>query len=81
MKKLEKPVLAEGEVTGHAHVLEDPTIEVFEGENGLREFQTESPTRVVHEEHNPIEIPVGNFASGKVLEFDHFAEEARQVRD
>jgi hypothetical protein len=79
-KKLEKPVLADGEVTGHAHVL-DSSVDVFELDNGLREFSLETPATIKHEEHKPIVLPEGDYVSGKVLEYDHFAEEARVVRD
>jgi hypothetical protein len=77
-KKLEKPILAEGETTGHAHVIEG--VEVFE-EEGIREFATKTPATVKHEEHKTVEIPSGNWQSDKVVEYDHFAEEAKKVRD
>lgn len=80
MKKLEKPILAEGEVTGHAHVLEG-NVDVYELDNGLRQFNLDSPTTIVHEEHKKIELPPGEYLSGKVLEYDHFLEESRQVLD
>jgi hypothetical protein len=79
-KKLESPVLAEGEVTGHAHVLQGD-VDVYEDENGYREFCIDKPTSLYHEEHNVITIPEGDYVSGKVLEYDHFAEEAKQVMD
>lgn len=76
MKKLDKRVLAEGEVTGHAHRVE---VDVFEDEQGLRHFQGRTP--LTHEEHKRIEIPSGKWVSGRVREYDHFSEEARNVID
>lgn len=74
-KKLGR-VLAEGEVTGHAHRVE---VDVFEGVDGTREF--EGATTVTHEEHKPVSLEPKEWASGPVREFDHLLEEARQVRD
>lgn len=69
--------LAEGEVTGHAHVLERS--DVFE-DDGYRYFSCDTDT-IHHEEHKPITLPRGKYASGIVSEYDHFAEEARNVKD
>jgi hypothetical protein len=79
-KKLLKPVLAEGEATGHAHTLESD-VDVFELENGIREFKLSQDTVLTHQEHNPITLPKGTYVSDKVIEYDHFTEEARQVQD
>lgn len=81
MEKIDGKKLAEGEITGHAHILDNA--EVFELDNGLRIFSGEKENILTHEEHNPIIIPakLGNYVSGKVVEYDHFAEEAKEVRD
>lgn len=74
-------VLAYGEVTGHAHVLEEiENIEMYEL-NGLTYIRVKKPTRLVHEEHNPITLPKGEYQFGQISEFDHFTEEARKVAD
>jgi hypothetical protein len=39
------------------------------------------PIDLTHEEHNKITIPPGDYRIGRVLEYDHFAEEARIVQD
>jgi hypothetical protein len=80
-KKLERPVLADGETTGHAHVLDTCDVNVFEMDNGTREFSLSDITTVKHEEHKPIDIPKGDWVSDKVMEYDHFAEEAKKVQD
>ncbi len=78
-KKLQDPVLAEGEVTGHAHRVAG--VSVFEEQDGTRTFSARRSVTVTHEEHGPIVLPKGKFTSARVREYDHFAEEARQVAD
>ena len=39
------------------------------------------PVKVTHEEHGVIDLPVGTYRVRKVREYDHFAEEAREVQD
>lgn len=79
-KKLQKPILAEGEVTGHCHQLEKD-IDVFELGSGEREFTLNKPTRLNHQEHNTVTIPEGEQISDKVIEYDPFLEEAKKVLD
>lgn len=76
MKKLKEKVLAQGEVTGHAHRVD---VDVYEHENGTREFAGQ--TKVTHEEHGIINLPDNKYLSDKVIEYDHFDEEARKVVD
>jgi len=72
-------VLADGESTGHAHVIEDE-IKMIESD-GVLYIGCESDVIVKHEEHASVTIPAGNYQIGIVQEYDHFAEEARNVRD
>lgn len=72
-------VLAEGEVTGHAHVIEDD-IKMVE-QDGVLYIGCESDVIIKHEEHNHITIPAGCYEVRKVKEYDHFAEEVREVAD
>lgn len=80
IKKLEKPILAEGETTGHCHLL-TKDVDVFELETGEREFTLVEPTTLIHQEHKTLEIPSGAFISDRVIEYDPFLEKARKVRD
>ena len=75
-RKLDRPVLAEGELTGHAHRVD---VDVYEDEVGVREFS--GPTTVTHEEHGPIALPRDDYLADRVIETDHFADEARRVTD
>ncbi|MGH7745556.1 MAG: hypothetical protein ACREQ5_12310 [Candidatus Dormibacteria bacterium] len=52
-------VLLEGETTGHAHRLQGGS--AFEGENGMLYLQIANIGEIVHEEHNRIELPAGNY--------------------
>lgn len=73
-------VLAEGEVTGHAHEVIGEGVEVLE-KDGVLYLHAPSGGQIQHEEHHTITIPPGDYTIGIVREYDHFAEEAREVRD
>jgi hypothetical protein len=74
-------VLADGEITGHAHVIVDDDIEMMCDEVGSKFIANDHTVEVVHEEHGMVEIPAGTWKIDIVKEYDHFAEEARKVRD
>ena len=82
-KKVERKargyVLAEGENTGHAHVIEDEIVMVEK--DGVLYMGLKGDTIVKHEEHGHITIPAGNYQIGIVREYDHFLEESKSVRD
>ena len=60
-KKLSHLVLAEGELTGHAHRISEGQAELYE-KNGTLYLRVLSPTALLtHEEHNQIKIPQGNW--------------------
>ena len=73
-------VLADGEATGHAHVMTPDKTELYE-DDGTLYLTVKESTPVTHEEHNPIEIEAGDYEIGIVQEYDHFAEEVRVVKD
>ena len=57
-----RPVLAEGEVTGHAHRLDSSERAVVMGNNSglfLRVFGDD--VTVTHEEHGPVTVPRGDY--------------------
>ncbi len=76
LKEIKSKTLAEGETTGHAHRV---TVAVMERVDLVRLF--EGPTQVIHEEHKIIDIPMGKWASDKVLERDALSEMVRRVVD
>lgn len=82
-QRTDRRVLAEGEVTAHAHrLVENADVEVYEHEGTLFLRVGPGGAGVTHEEHGlgVIDQP-GDFRVGRVQEYDHFQEEARQVRD
>lgn len=74
-------VLAKGEVTGHCHRVIAEGLVIYENQDGRILMRLPSGGIVQHEEHSPITLPEGNYVVRKVREYDHFAEEAREVRD
>jgi hypothetical protein len=73
-------VLAEGEATGHAHVIGDD-IKMYE-KGGVLFIKANKSVTVKHEEHKPITLSRGSYAIGFVREQDPFEEAlARRVRD
>ncbi len=74
-------VLAEGEVTGHAHVIDRVADLEFVEKDGMFYLCNKKPVTVRHEEHKPITLPAGTWRVRGVREYDHFAEEARRVID
>ena len=90
-KKVEmKPrgfVLAEGETTGHCHVVLDKTAELYEV-GGVLYLKANNPCALQHTlpnglqaDHNPIAVDAGLWEVGIVKEYDPFQEEVRNVRD
>jgi hypothetical protein len=91
--KVEDPVIEHGEHTGHAHRLSldmgykenpagsDKWALFKDDKTGERYLKVLEPTDLTHEEHKTITIPPGEYRVGRVLEYDHFAEEARVVQD
>lgn len=73
-------VLAYGEVTGHAHKVEDVAkAEVMEIENGLYLRVGEDGVRIVHEEHGAISLPPGNYEIE--IQREYTPEAIRNVAD
>jgi hypothetical protein len=73
-------ILAYGEVTGHAHKVEDlAQAEVLEIGNGLYLRVGEEGVRVVHEEHGAITLPPGNYEVE--IQREYTPEAIRNVAD
>lgn len=80
-KRLDHDILAEGEATGHAHRAVGPGVALYEGPAGAMRLAAPSGCEVVHEEHATIALPPGDYDRTIVREYDHFAEESRQIAD
>ena len=80
MKKLNHRRLAEGEVTGHFHEIQDESATLHE-DGDLIQLDTPNGGKITHQEHNTITIPPGQYERSIVKEYDHQEEESRRVVD
>ena len=71
-------VLAEGEVTGHAHVIDGPAPE-FVSTDGDRLLWVEAPAQIEHEEHAMVTLEPGLWRLG--IQMEQTAEDLRRVMD
>lgn len=81
-KAVQRPsgIVAFGEVTGHAHRVEDLTkAEVLEVGAGLYMRVSSEGVRLVHEEHAPITLPPGNYEIE--IQREYTPEAIRNVAD
>ncbi len=76
------PVLAEGEITGHAHRISEPQAATFYigTEVGERYFEVNiAEATIIHEEHAPIKLPSGKYRSW--IQREYHPQEIRRVID
>jgi hypothetical protein len=75
------PVLAEGEVTGHAHRLKAGTsAQVLADSSGGLFLDVQGPdTTVLHEEHGPVTVPHGAYIVR--IQREYHPQEIRRVVD
>ena len=62
LKKLDRKIVAYGEVTGHAHRFDcqlNDNVDLYEDENGALWVKVKSATSLVHEEHDTLTIEPG----------------------
>jgi len=77
-------VLAEGEATGHAHVVEDARASLHRhGWGGTSYLRVEGTKQVllVHEEHDPLPVLPGVYEVRRQLEYSPGFRAPRTVRD
>lgn len=74
-------IIREGETTGHAHRIVGTDFEVLDIGGRILANIISGDCRIVHEEHGTIDLLPGEYEFLPVHEYDHFAEEARYVRD
>lgn len=76
-----RAVMAYGEVTGHAHALEEvQDIELYEkdGRTFVRVLNG-SGTPLTHEEHSTVHLPKGDYE--RIIQREYSPEEIRSVMD
>lgn len=80
--KSNQVVLAEGELTGHSHMLVSPLspINIYE-KNGETWIEVLTPSDLNHQEHDLEKIDPGIYKIEIVKEYDYFEERARRVVD
>jgi len=78
-RKADKIVLAEGEKTGHFHVLRGAVTECVQS-NGNRCIEVLEDAELTHEEHDSLTIPKGKYEVMIQREVDLLGE-TRQVMD
>lgn len=77
-----KYILAEGEATGHAHVIPNLTkCDVYADSDGNLFLDVRSTVELRHEEHATQRVKRGTYRVGRVREIDPFSEEIERVRD
>lgn len=78
-------VLAEGEATGHAHVVEPPPakddVQFYTDAQGTLWMSTKKDAVLKHEEHGHIKVQPGTYKVGRVQEIDPMSREIDAVRD
>jgi len=73
-------VLAEGEATGHAHVIEDDEAELVRVGDKII-LSLKNAGTVFHEEHKPVALEAGIWEIDRVREYDYFSKMVSSVRD
>jgi hypothetical protein len=75
-------ILADGEVSGHAHKIKaDKHIDLLEYEGKIYLRVKTAPAPVTHEEHHVIIVEPGDYEVYQVRERDHFNKMTRKVMD
>lgn len=75
-------VLADGEATGHAHMIVDESAELVTADGAAELFllvHGPGPVELVHEEHDTIQVPPGEYEVRRQREYA--PEEIRLVAD
>ncbi len=79
-KHFEGRTLREGEHTGHSHVAVADDVALFIQDDVLY-MSAPSGTEIVHQEHDSVSLPPGDYRIGAVREFDYLANMSRSVMD
>jgi hypothetical protein len=77
----DRVVLAHGEATGHAHAIEAVRASLWEARNGSRFLRVDRTCKLLHEEHDPIQLPPGAYRVIRQVEYVPGPVIARTVVD
>lgn len=75
-----KMVLAEGEVTGHYHGIEEVYSSLYQYGN-VMVMDLKASAILTHQEHGHIQVEAGIWEVRRVQEYDYFSKMKRQVVD
>lgn len=78
-KNSKQLTIAEGEVTGHHHVLIAEANSSITGDR--TKFTVTGKAKLVHPEHDTIEFPAGTYVVMNEREFDYINQEISRVQD
>lgn len=82
--KFDKFVLAEGETTGHKHLLiAEPStaFNVYQNEQGQYVLEMENVGEIKHEEHNTVKLLPNMYVVGNEREYNYFEQQSQRVID
>lgn len=73
--------LALGEATGHHHTTDQKVTAYYSSDTEVLAsyFETETPVNLVHQEHNPVNVPPGKYRA--VIQSEYTPEELKRVAD
>jgi len=74
-------ILAEGERTGHTHKIVSGQVQLILLQAAMYLRVISETAKLIHNEHEEISIPEGDYEVTIVREFDPFEEEIRTVQD
>ena len=72
-------ILAEGEATGHAHVIDD-SVEMWKVDGALYLHNTHV-VDLTHEEHDTVKVPPGIWQITPTFEYDYYNHIERELID
>ncbi len=94
LKKKKDYILREGELTGHAHIIEEiDKVELFQDNNGDLYLEVKEPVEIKHQQHSSEFININTGEKEKIKpgiylipynepkEYNYFDEEAKRVQD
>lgn len=82
LERLDTAIIEHGEQTGHCHRLNSDDFEHYQDpKTKTRYLRLVKPTKLSHEEHNPIVLPPGDYRIGRVREKDFFSDMVAPVVD
>jgi hypothetical protein len=81
-RRIKEPVLARGELSGHAHRIVQGKVQLYQLATGLLYLRVLSEfAKLYHEEHEDIVLPRGDYEVRRQREFDWVGMGVRNVAD